>query len=449
MPTPSPIFAFAGLRTSAAVALALLASACASYRPLPLPTAPSQTLAAQVQASFPAGPLSADRVAALVLRDDPDLVAARRQKGVARAQLLQAGLLPDPSFSGALLPLLAGPGDTLQWNAVVQEDLRALITLKARKQGARAAARQVDAQLLWQEWQVVGQARLLCAQIVAGERALAVLDETRDLFAERAHRLQGALDQGNTTLAVSAPDLAALQAARGQVDALERQQLTRRHQLNALLNREPDAPLELADTPAASPPALAAVDASAAEIAKRRPDLIALRLGYQAQEARTRQAILMQFPALSLGPGGGSDNSNVRNLGPEFTATVPIFDRNRGDIALQRATREQLRAEYQARLDQAYAQARAAVTELRQAERQLAVLRADLPGVRRAANQAASALRGGALDELGYVDLVSARLSKEAEVIALEQTVQEQAVTLALLTGAGLPSIDTLPDTAA
>ncbi len=436
------------LRTSAAVALALLASACASYHPLPLPTVPTQ-IQAQAQTPVPAGPLSADQIAVLVLRDNPDLMAARRQKGVAQAQLLQAGLLPDPSFSGALLPLLAGPGDTLQWSAVVQEDLRALITLKARKQGAQAAARQVDAQLLWQEWQAVGQARLLCAQITAGDRALKVLVDTRDLLAERARRLQGALEQGNATLAVSAPDLAALQAARGQVDALERQQLQRRHQLNAMLDREPDAPLELAETSAAPEPDLAAIDVQAAGIAKRRPDLIALRLGYQAQETRTRQAILMQFPALSLGPGGGSDNSNVRNLGPEFTATVPIFDRNRGDIALQRATREQLRAEYQARLDQAYAQARAAVTELRQAQRQLAVLRTDLPGVRRAADQAASALHAGALDELGYVDLVSARLSKEAEIITLEQTVQEQEVALAVLTGAGLPSIDTLSDTAA
>jgi outer membrane protein TolC len=443
MPTPPMI-----LRTSAALALALLAGACASYRPLPLPTAPTE-LQAEARAPFPVGPLSADQIAALVLRDDPDLVAARRQKGVARAQLLQAGLLPDPNFSGALLPLLAGPGDTLQWSAVVQEDLRALITLKVRKQGAQAIARQVDAQLLWQEWQAAGQARLLCAQIAAGDRALELLVQTRDLFAERARRLQGALAQGNTTLAVSAPDLAALQAARGQVDALERQQLQRRHQLNAMLNREPDAPLMLAGTPAAPEPDLAAIDAQAPEIARRRPDLIALRLGYQAQEARTRQAILMQFPSLVLGPGGGSDNSNVRDLGVEFSTTVPIFDRNRGDIAQQRATREQLRAEYQARLDQAYAQARAAVTELKQAERQLAVLRADLPGARRAAEQAASALNGGALDELGYVDLVSARLSKEAEVIALEQTVQEQEVALAVLTGAGLPSIDTLPDTAA
>ena len=434
------------LRTYAALAMALLAAGCASYRPLPLPTAPTPTVAT---APFPAGPLTSEQITALVLRDNPDLIAARRQKGVARAQLLQAGLLPDPNFTGAILPLVAGPGSTLAWNAVVQEDVRALITLKARKQGARDATLQVDAQLLWQEWQAVGQARLLFAQIVSGERAMKVLVETRQVFADRTARLDRALAQGNTTLAVAAPDVAALQAARAQVDALERQQLARRHQLNALLNREADAPLLLADAPPAPPADLTAIDASAAEIARRRPDLIALRLGYRAQEDRTRLAILMQFPALNLGAGGGSDNSNVRNVGPQFSTTVPIFDRNRGDIALQRATREQLRAEYQARLDAAYAQARAAVAELQQAERQLAVVRADLPGTRRAADRAAAAFQAGALDELGYVDLISANLTKEEEILTLEQTVLEQQVALSTLTGAGLPSIDTLPDTAA
>ena len=435
------------LSTCVALSATLLVAGCASYRPLPLPTTPTPTV--EAAAPFPDGPLTSEQITALVLRDDADLIAARRQKGVAEAQLLQAGLLPDPSFGGAILPLTAGPGTTFAWNANIQEDLRALVTLKARKQGARAASLQVDAQLLWQEWQAVGQARLLYAQIVSGERGMRLLVETRRVFADRTARLDRALAQGNATLTTSAPDLAALQAARAQVDALERQQLVRRHQLNALLNREADAPLRLADAPAAPDVDLAAVDASAVEIARRRPDIIALRLGYRAQEARTRLSILMQFPAFNFGVGGGSDNSNVRSVGPQFSTTLPVFDRNQGDVAAQHATREQLHAEYQARLDAAYSQARAAVAELRQAERQLAVVRADLPGTRRAAAQAASAFQAGALDELGYVDLISAHLTKQQEIVALEQTVLEQQVALATLTGAGLPAIDALPDTAA
>ncbi len=437
----------APVRLAVGLAILLAGAGCARYRPLPLPAEPTP-LRAAAAASFPRGPLGFAQVGVLVLQRDPDLVAARRQRGVVQAQLLQAGLLPDPAFVGGILPLTAGPGSTFAWNASIQEDLRAVFTAPLRRRGARDAGLQVDAQLLWQEWQAVGQARLLYVQLVSGERALTVLRRTQAVFADRTARLQRALALGDVTLTTAGPDTAALQAVRAQVDALERQQLVRRHQLNALLDREADALLALAgDPPVAVDPA--AVDAAAAGIARRRPDLIALRLGYRAQEARTRLAVLDQFPAFSFGVGGGSDNSNVRSVGPQFATTLPVFDRNRGDIALQRATRAQLRAEYQARLDAAYGQARAAATELRQAQAQLAAVRADLPAAQSAAAKAAAAFRIGALDELAYVDLISAGLNKELEIATLEQTVLEQQVVLATLTGASLPSVATLPDAAA
>jgi outer membrane protein TolC len=387
-------------------------------------------------------------VVSAVLVDNPDLRAARTQHRVAEAQRRQAGVMPDPTLSGALLPLLAGAGSSLAWNASLSADLRGIVSLRARRAGAKAAFEQVDAQLLWQEWQTASQAQLLAVQIIEGEQALAALRQTQALFAARSARLQRALAEGNVTLQTTAPDLAALQSARAQVDAAERTQLSRRHQLNALLGCEADAPLPLAARADLPPLDIDQIDRLAAEMARRRPDLIALRLGYQAQEAKTRVAVLMQFPLLNLGVAGGSDNSNVRNGGPQFTLAVPIFDGNRGDVAVQTATRAQLRAEYQARLLAAYGQIRAAVTELKAAEGQLAVLRTDLPAVERAAEQAQGAFNTGALDELAYVDLVGARAAKAGEIIALEQIVLEQRAALVAIVGVGLPSIDQLPDIA-
>jgi outer membrane protein TolC len=395
-----------------------------------------------------AQPWTVGQVVERTLQANPDLIAARAQKGLAAAQLLQAGLVPDPSFSGDILPLTAGPGAALAWNAGLSADVRALITLRAHRAGAKAAAEQVDAEILWQEWQVASQARLLALQIVGGDRLLAVQRRGLELFRSRDQHLRQAMARGALTLQVAAPDIAALQAARAQVDDLERQQLARRHALNALMGREPDAVLTLADED--EPPALdlPSIDRLAEEASRRRPDLIALRLGYRSQEARTREAVLMQFPALSLGVAASSDNSNVRNVGPQISGTIPVFDRNRGDIAIQRATREKLRAEYQARLDTAYGQLRAAVSELRAAQAQLASVRADLPEARRASEGAGRALTARAIDELAFVDLTSARLTKEEEIITLQQTVIEQAATIAAITGAGLPPVENLPDLA-
>src|SRR5437588_6121860 len=101
-------------RVWAATAAALLAG-CASYSPLPLPPAaqlaPSVDRLAHAE-PLPTGPLSVAQVTALAVQNNPDLRAVRAQHGVAQAQLIQAGVLPNPQLSLAVLPLLAGVGTT-------------------------------------------------------------------------------------------------------------------------------------------------------------------------------------------------------------------------------------------------------------------------------------------------------------------------------------------------
>ncbi len=91
-------------------------------------------------------PLSIRQVAILAVENSPDLIAARAQHGVAQAQVLQAGLLPNPQITGAILPLVAGVGTTAAWNAGMNEDVRTIITLSSTRRAARSSADQVDAQ---------------------------------------------------------------------------------------------------------------------------------------------------------------------------------------------------------------------------------------------------------------------------------------------------------------
>ena len=85
----------------AAVGLAL--AACAAPADLPLPAKPG--LAESLNdlrhdGINPATPLTVTQVAGLAVRNNPDLRAVRAQHGVAQAQVLQAGLLPNPQFAG-------------------------------------------------------------------------------------------------------------------------------------------------------------------------------------------------------------------------------------------------------------------------------------------------------------------------------------------------------------
>jgi outer membrane protein TolC len=180
-------------------------------------------------------------------------------------------------------------------------------------------------------------------------------------------------------------------------------------------------------------------------IASRRPDLVALQFGYEAQEQKVRTAILAQFPNMIFGVTGGSDNANVRNFGPQVSFTLPIFDRNQGAIAIERATRARLHEEYTARLTTAVGQVGAMLSEIAALNIQRDAIRAELTRSDEASDEAAAAFRSGDLDHRSYVDFIMTRLNKQVQLITIEQSLFEQQIAIAGLTGAGLPSIESLP----
>ncbi len=390
-------------------------------------------------------PLTPADVGLLAVQNSPDLRAVRAQQGVGQAQVVEAGLLPDPVLSGNYGVLLAGPAFADAIGATLTTDITALITLSARRRAARASAMQVDANVVWQEWQTISRAQTLSIDLVEQGRLLRRVDETLVLLRKRGDTAARALAQGNATLQIVAPFVVELTALQTERDAAALAQEQRWQSLAALLGLQPGVRPLLST--ALRIPVIGPAEAShlLATLPQRRPDLIALQLGYQAQEANLRAAVLAQFPTLSLGPNYGNDTSRVQSLGPSVSVTLPLFNRNRGQLAIQRATREQLREEYAARLAAAAGGARALIMNLDLLEGQLRAARAGLAQAEALAAGADQALRAGNLDALSYVQLVSARLGKERQVIGLEQQVLDQRTALATLLGAGLPPVRLVP----
>jgi outer membrane protein TolC len=423
-------------------------AACASYHPLPLDLRPPlQRSLADRTAQLPAM-LTIDDVAQLAVERNPELAAARAQRGVAQAQVLQAGILPNPAVSASYGFLISGPGTTDAWTAGISEDIKSLVTLSARKASARAGALQVDASLLWQEWQVIGKARLLAVDLIEGDKLTKILTEWRDLLASRYERSRRAAAEGNADLTTVAPDLMALGDARRQLDDLERQQQTRRHDLAALLGLSPDATIPLSEQVALPPIDPGLVERSVTSLPNRRPDLIALRLGYAAQDAKVRAAILAQFPTLNFGASGARDNTDVRSFGPQITFELPVFDRNRGNIAIEQATRRQLHEEFSARLAVATGEVEAMLADTALLHAQLARQQEQSRETGRIAAAATAALVAGNLSERPYVDLASAHMTKQQQILTLEQSLLEQQVAMATLIGAGMPAAELPANTA-
>lgn len=437
------------VRIGFAAAWSGLAAGCAGYEPNQLPRQPNlaATVAALDRAKpgngqiSPEQPLTLADVGLLAVQNSPDLKAVRARRGVGQAQVIQAGLLPDPVLSGSYGVLLAGPDFANAFSAALTADIAALVTLSARREAASKASLQVDADVVWQEWQTNRQAQILAIDIVEQGRLLQSLEQTLDLLQKRAETTAKGVAQGNATLQMLAPEAVAVTSLQTQLDAAALAQERQWQNLDALLGLEPSVRPQLDTKLRVSVLSEAETAAMLQSLPSRRPDLIALQLGYASEEATLRAAVLGQFPALTLGPSYASDTARVQTFGPAITVGLPIFNRNRGAIAIQRATREQLRIEYQARLDTAYGGAKALMANIAILTKQLRAARGGLGQARMLGANAEGALRGGLLDELSYVDLVIARLEKERQVIDLERQLLDERNSLATLLGAGLPPV--------
>ncbi len=176
-----------------------------------------------------------------------------------------------------------------------------------------------------------------------------------------------------------------------------------------------------------------------ASLADRRPDLIALQYGYRSEDAKLRQAILSQFPNLTIGLVGGRDSSSIYSFGPQASFELPVFNRNEGAIALEQATREALNREFNARLTAAAGEIGALQSEQALLARQLAGIEPRLKEARLIAVKAEAAFKQGLFDERAYVDTQVALLMREEEKIGVERALLDGQVELATLIGAGMP----------
>ena len=224
-----------------------LAAGCATYRASDLPARPA--LAASVAALNRTRPngsqISADRaltlaeIGLLAVQNSPDLKAIRARRGVAQAQVIQAGLLPDPVLSGSYGVLLAGPDFANAFSASLTGDIAALVTLSARRTAASKTAQQVDADVVWQEWQTYQQAQKLTIDIVEQGRLLRSLEQTLDLLQKRAATTAKGVAEGNATLQMLAPDASAVTSLQTQLDTAALAQERQWQSLDALLGLEP------------------------------------------------------------------------------------------------------------------------------------------------------------------------------------------------------------------
>ncbi|MGI4861833.1 MAG: TolC family protein [Janthinobacterium lividum] len=451
----------------------LLLGGCAVYRPAPL--TPAQTAVdftalgrLDVDAArLLSGPLARHRfdpargldmtqTAMLAVVNNPDLKLARDDVGVARAQAFSARLLPDPQVTlSNAIPTPPVTGNNITAYAFgLNYDLVALITHGTARDAAAAAQNQTDLGLLWQEWQVIARARQLFLKVRFDRGALPLLQRVRDLTLARYRAMAGAQLSFDTTGDLSAGALTAWQDAQKMLDGAQRAANQNLHDFDLVLGLRAGTVPDLIDDSAGTNPdgfddygvgagddeGLNAgdIETALAALPQRRPDLLALQAGYQAEEAKNRLAVLGQFPMLQVGFQRASDNSGYKTDAFNIGFTLPIFNRNRGAIAVERATRQRLHDDYQSRVNQAYldvSQIRAD-TLLLDAQRTEAIHA--LPEAQRGADAAAAAYAQNDLTIGPYTDALVGALGRRLELATQEEALAEQRIALLTVLGAPL-----------
>lgn len=443
-----------------------LVGGCTHYRPSPLgeslhealvPPSPEELQVAAAALDHPyLAPLTLDlddgltpdEAAVLAVLAQPDLAAMRAQRGLARAQLLAAGILPNPQLSlGASIArndTTAVTGSSLGLGF----DLAALVTRGARRESARLTAEQVDLEIAWREWQVAQAARLQTYRTFYLQEQLRLARRREETLRASYRVSEEAAARRLVTEVERAAAESSFNRARGLRMEAETQAERARLELLRIMGFPPDADFDVQVVAEPDQPAVPALEVApeawpgerlVADLERRRLDLAALRLGYESQEERVRAAVLSQFPAINVDLTRTEDTAGLVTLDPSVSIDFPIFDRNQGEIAVERAERESLGREYAARLFTARADVADLTAASRRVGAQLEQADAIVGAQERLVEVYARALRFGNADVLTFHEAELDLLASELERLALRQSLAELRVGLMTVLG-GAPS---------
>jgi outer membrane protein TolC len=303
-----------------------------------------------------AGPLEGKALAAAVAARNPSLEAARQAWRAAAARAPQERALANPIVSYGLAPLSVGSDAPFGQEIEVRQSLP-----YPGKRQARATFAEAEAGAAFEDYreallELAAQATTLAADwylihraLEVNEQHLGLLDSFREVAAAR-YAAGLAMQQDPLQAEVESAKLLQLGAE------LEAERRVTAARINALLHRDPGAPL---------PPPLARLpepevsdDAAAleAEALAGRPELAGLAAAIQAREAQLQIALLERRPDFEV---MGSYSSMWTDSEHRWMAGVAV------DLPLRRGRTEAARAEAEARLEQARSERAAAETRIR------------------------------------------------------------------------------------
>lgn len=340
--------------------MALCLGACVSYHAQPLhPRQSARAFAArrldapalrdavtdllpQPPAHWPPARWSRADLLAVALADNPKLAVARAEVGRTLAHEVMAGEMPNPTIE---LQSEYALNDVRPWLYGVSFELplRSPALQRLAISQAQIATSHARWQLMGVTWTVRNELTAALSQWQGAIRSRALLDtligDQRQLLKQQHARVQAGEDAPATLVAVQD---ALLQAQQQQGEARAQEQ-NAQSDAAAALGLPPqaldDLQLDWPDWGVPPPVGADTLQAARTTALLSRADLSAAIDDYAEAENELRQAVARQYPQITPTPGYYWDHG-INKFPLDVGLTLPLFNRNRGEIAEARAGRE-------------------------------------------------------------------------------------------------------------
>jgi cobalt-zinc-cadmium efflux system outer membrane protein len=373
--------------------------------------------------------LTEGEAVSIALWSSPSFQATLADLGVARADLAEAGLLRNPSFS-LLFPI--GPKQ-LEWT--LQMPFDAIWQRPRRVAAARLNAQAVAERLVWGALSLVADTRTAHADAITAERRLQLTIENTELARQVGIITEARLQAGD----ISDLEARAVRSGEARMVALRRAVEHDRNlaRLNLAAQLGMNTPADRIHAVAVPSPDVPSCDADASRLdaaLASRPDVRAAEMGIEAAAARARweRSRVLTLIGILDGNGEGRDGAEV---GPGLGAEVPLFARNQGGIGRADAEVERASRQYAAVRAQVVADVRSAEVRLEQARQSVAAWQDHIvPSLEIERRQAESAFQAGEIPLFMLLDasrrliegrmmLLDAEANVRRAVIALERSI--------------------------
>jgi cobalt-zinc-cadmium efflux system outer membrane protein len=278
--------------------------------------------------------LTADGAVEVALLRNRRLIAAYESLGVAQADVVQAGLLKNPTLGAGVGLVLGGAGVTALHGSLT-EDFLTIFTIPLRQRFADRALTEAKLRLGAEVLAVGTEVRAALVHLQAAQQAVGLWRSIVDAEGAAAELSARQLRAGNIIELESLQRQAAFEDARQSLARAESEVLDDHEALNRLMGVWGGDTAWNVQAPLPEIPAVeVALEQLESKAIAQRLDLAAAR----AQTESVSQALSLAsgtrlFANLNVGLSADRDPENNRVLGPTLELELPIFDQHQAQLA--------------------------------------------------------------------------------------------------------------------